>query len=119
MIVVSTIILPLSCSVASLSSYVTIFEMTSSYDRARETLIFRHFHIEGFVNHYILNELADDSQTFRFITEGIENIPPGWLARETYRVLSPNEFVEVFELAAPGKDFEVYSENRFQRVRSE
>jgi len=60
-----------------------------SYDRARETLIFRQFHIEGFVNHYVLNELAEDSQTFRFITEGIENIPPGWIARETFRILSP------------------------------
>jgi hypothetical protein len=90
-----------------------------SYDRARETFIFRQFHIEGFVNQYVLNELAEDSQTIGFITEGIENIPPGWLARETYRILSPNEFVEVFELAGPGKGFEVYSENRFQRVRSE
>jgi hypothetical protein len=55
----------------------------------------------------------------RFITEGIENIPPGWIARETYQILNPDDFVEVFELAGPGKEFEVYSENRFQRVRSE
>jgi hypothetical protein len=30
----------------------------------------------------------------------------------------PSEFVEVFELAAPGKDFEVYAENRFKRKKS-
>src|SRR5215211_2129544 len=70
-----------------------------SYDRARETFIFRQFHVEGFVNQYVLNELAEDSQTIGFITEGIENIPPGWLARETYRILGPDEFVEVFEIA--------------------
>jgi hypothetical protein len=87
-----------------------------SYDRARETVIFRQFHIEGFVNQYVLNELAEDSQTIGFITEGIENIPPGWLARETYRIFGPNEFVEAFEIAGPGKGFEVYSENRLQRV---
>ena len=90
-----------------------------SYDRARETYVLRQFHIEGFVNHYVLNELAEHSQTMRFITEGIENIPPGWIARETYQILNPDEFVEVFELAGPGKEFEVYSENRFQRIRSE
>ena len=90
-----------------------------SYDRARETYVFRQFHIEGFVNHYVLNELAEDSQTIRFITEGIENIPPGWIARETYRMLRSDEFTEVFELAGPEKEFEVYSENRFQRVRVE
>lgn len=90
-----------------------------SYDRARETFIFRQFHVEGFVNQYVLNELAEDSQTIGFITEGIENIPPGWSARETYQILNPNEFVEVFEIAGPGKSFEVYSENRLQRVLSE
>lgn len=79
-----------------------------SYDRARETCVLRQFHIEGFVNHYVLNELAEDSQTMRFITEGIENIPPEWIARETYQILNPDEFVEVFELAGPGKEFEVY-----------
>lgn len=89
-----------------------------SYDKARETYIFRQFHVEGFVNQYILEKLAQDGQSISFITEMIENIPPGWKARETYRILSPDQFVEVFELAAPGKEFELYTENRFQRVRS-
>lgn len=34
-------------------------------------------------------------------------------------ILSQDEFIEVFELAAPGKEFELYTENRFQRVRAE
>jgi hypothetical protein len=29
--------------------------------------------------------------------------------------LNDDEFVEVFELAAPGKEIEVYAENRFKR----
>jgi hypothetical protein len=29
--------------------------------------------------------------------------------------LNDDEFVEAFELAAPGKEFEVYAENRFKR----
>jgi hypothetical protein len=90
-----------------------------SYDRARETYIFRQFHVEGFVNHYVLDKLTEEGQAISFVTEGIENIPPGWKARETYRILGPDEFLEVFELAPPGKEFKMYTENRFQRVRSE
>jgi hypothetical protein len=51
------------------------------------------------------------------LSEGIENIPTGWRARETYRIISNDEFIEVFELAAPGKDFEVYTENHLKRKR--
>jgi hypothetical protein len=50
-----------------------------------------------------------------FTTEGIENIPAGWRARETYKILGADEFVEVFELAKPGKDFELYSEGHYRR----
>ena len=49
-------------------------------------------------------------------TEAIENIPPGWRARETY-VVDADRLEETFELAAPGKDFEIYSKNRLTRVR--
>lgn len=31
--------------------------------------------------------------------------------------MSNDEFVEIFELAAPGKPYEVYSRNQFQRIR--
>ena len=64
-------------------------------------------------------EILEDGKTIRFATEAIENIPPGWKARESYQVLGSDEFIEVFELAGPDKDFEVYSENHFQRVHSE
>ena len=90
-----------------------------SYDRARETYVFRQFHIEGFVNQYVLDQIAEDRQTIRFATEAIENSSPGWKAKESYRIQGPDEFIEVFELAAPDKEFEVYSESRFQRIRSE
>ena len=90
-----------------------------SYNKARENLIFRQFHVEGFVNHYVLGQATEGGESITFITEEIENIPPGWRARETYRILGPDEFIEVFELAGPDKEFEAYGENRFQRARSE
>jgi len=32
-------------------------------------------------------------------------------------VISPDDFVETFALAPPGKAYEVYSRNRFTRVK--
>jgi hypothetical protein len=86
-----------------------------SYDKARSTFVLRQFHVEGFVNQYVLEQISEDGQTLSFVTEGIENIPAGWRAKETYRILDGNSFVETFELAAPGKEFEVYSESRLTR----
>jgi len=40
-------------------------------------------------------------------------------ARETHKIVSPDEFVEVFELAAPQKDFELYSDSRWKRVNKQ
>jgi hypothetical protein len=87
-----------------------------SFDRARKRLVFRQFHVEGFVNQYV--EDADTSPSrVMFTTETIENIPPGWRARETYVVHGPNEFEEVFELAESGKPFDLYSRARLRRMK--
>jgi hypothetical protein len=87
-----------------------------SVDKARKRIVFRQFHIEGFVNEYVQEPQPAD-RTLVFVTEAIENIPSGWRARETYRVIGPDEFEEVFELAPPGKPFELYSRARLKRVR--
>ena len=81
-----------------------------SYDKQRSTYVYRQFHREGFVNQYILEPVSEDSRIYVFSSEAIENIPAGWRAKETYRVISPDEFTETFELAAPGKEFEKYTE---------
>jgi hypothetical protein len=87
-----------------------------SFDRTRKRLVFRQFHVEGFVNTYV--EGADSSaNTIVFTSEALENIPAGWQARETYIVHSADEFEEIFELAEPGKPFEVYSRTRLRRIR--
>lgn len=86
-----------------------------SFDRARKRLVLRQFHVEGFVNHYVQDE--DTSSALVFTSESIENIPAGWRARETYVAHGADEFEEVFELAEPGKPFELYSRARLKRVR--
>jgi hypothetical protein len=87
------------------------------YDRASKKLSFRQFHIEGFVVQYSLESISEDARTFVFTSTAIENISPGWVARETYRFLNSDEFVETFALSGPGKEFETYSETRFRRRR--
>ena len=82
-----------------------------SYDRTRKRVVFRQFHIEGFVNQYV-----EDATPLIFVTETIENIPAGWRARETYILSGPDALEEVFELAEPGKGFEVYSRSRLTRA---
>lgn len=85
------------------------------YDKARKTFLLRQMHVEGFANDYALESITPDLKTLVFVTDAIVNIPKGWLARETYRILGPNEFEETFELAGPEKTFEVYSKARFVR----
>ena len=87
------------------------------YDRAQKKLVFRQFHVEGFVVQYSLESVSEDGHSFVFTSSAIENIPSGWRARETYRFLNNDEFIETFALAGPGKEFDTYSETRFRRKR--
>jgi len=88
-----------------------------SFDKARKTFVLRQFHVEGFVNEFVLSSSSADAKTMVFTTESIENIPAGFRARETYKILGADEFTEVFEIAEPGKDFELYSEAHFRRKK--
>lgn len=88
-----------------------------SYDKSRKTFVMRQFHIEGFVNQYKIESISPDGKSIVFISENIENIPVGFRARESYQVINENEFTETFELAEPGKDFELYSKAKLKRVR--
>jgi hypothetical protein len=86
-----------------------------SFDKARRRAVLRQFHSEGFVNQYTA-DLSSDGVKLVFTSESIENIPSGWRARETYAVFSAEECDEIFELAEPGKEFELYSRVRLKRV---
>lgn len=87
------------------------------FDKAQKKFSFRQFHVEGFVVQYTLESMSEDGRTIVFKSTAIENISPGWVARETYRFLNSDEFIETFALAGPGKDFETYSETHFRRKR--
>ena len=86
-----------------------------SYDKQRKKIILRQFTSEGFVNQYV--QESADANKIVFVTESIENITPGWRGRESYTIVSKDEMTERFELAAPGKDFELYLEIRLTRKK--
>jgi hypothetical protein len=90
-----------------------------SYDRRAKKVVLRQFHVEGFVNAFMLESFDPKEQTLVFVTTSIENLALGWRARETYRFLNQNEFVETFALAEPAKDFDTYSETHFHRKQSD
>ena len=88
-----------------------------SWDRARRRFVLRQFHVEGFVNQYVADSVTATPDSVVFTSEAIENIPAGFPARETYRIVGPDEFVERFEIAEPGKPFATYSETRLKRKK--
>jgi hypothetical protein len=85
-----------------------------SYDRSNKAFKMRQFHVEGFVSEYVATPTSSSEIVFN--SESLENIPAGWRARETWRITGVDSFVEIFELAEPGKDFTMYSETRLKRV---
>jgi hypothetical protein len=88
-----------------------------SFDKARKTFMLRQFHEEGFVNLYALNSDRSMPAYLIFDSVSLENFSNDWKARESYEVISPDEFIETFELAEPGKEFVVYSTNHFKRKK--
>jgi hypothetical protein len=88
-----------------------------SYDRSRKRFVFRQFHIEGFINQYVLGSISDDGKTLIFDAEEFENVPPGWKARITYKILDEDTLEESFDLATPGKDLQCYILNTLTRKK--
>lgn len=88
-----------------------------SFDRARKVIVLRQFHIEGFVNTYRLAQASSNPKSLIFESEAFENLAASWKARESYTFDGADEFTEVFELAPPNKDFEVYTRTQFKRVQ--
>ena len=88
-----------------------------SFDKRRGMHVLREFHVEGFVNQYLIDTTEVGKARIVMTSEAIENIAPGWRARTTYEILSDDEFREEFDLAGPGKAWERYSATNFKRSR--
>jgi len=88
-----------------------------SYDQSRSKFIIRQFNIEGFVNQYVLDSLSTDCKTLVFVTESIENVPPGFRARLSHVIETDERFSEIFELAPSGKEFNICIKNSWKRIK--
>jgi len=88
-----------------------------SYDGARQKFVFRQFHIEGYVNQYVLDSLSPDGKMLVFVSESLENAPPAMKAKVTWQITGDDECRILFDLAMPGKEFMCFSENQLQRKK--
>lgn len=82
-----------------------------SFDSERNKIILREFFVEGYVNRYVCD--SGDSRLV-CVTEHVES-GPGIRARLTLEIDSPFTFEEVFEIAFPESELEVYFTNRWTR----
>ncbi len=85
-----------------------------SYDRSRKIIVFRQFHVEGFITQYVLEDTSEERKLV-FATEQIENAPPGLKARLTLRRLDSDGLEVNFELSFQGREFDCYSLNTLKR----
>jgi len=90
-----------------------------SYDQFRKKFILRGFYVEGFVNQYVLDSISSDEKTFIFVTELIENAPPGTKAKLIFKIHTDEEMEQSFHVAFPGKEFSCYSVNKLRRTNPE
>jgi hypothetical protein len=75
-----------------------------SFDSDRDTIVFRQFLSEGFVNTYVMDASEADSGVLVFTSESTEGAG-GMAARLTFSFENDDRYHMVLELAPPGKDF--------------
>lgn len=90
-----------------------------SYDQFRKKFILRGFYVEGFVNQYVLDSISSSEKTFTFLTESIENAPPGTKAKLIFKIISDEEMEQSFYVAFLGKEFSCFSVNKLKRSNPE
>ncbi|MEE9167602.1 MAG: hypothetical protein V3U24_09130 [Candidatus Neomarinimicrobiota bacterium] len=88
-----------------------------SYDKIRRKYVLRQFHAEDITNTYALDSLKASNAVYEFESEAIENFGVGWRAKEVYQIIGNDQFVEIFYLAAPGKEYSEYVRNTFTRIK--
>ena len=88
-----------------------------SYDQSRKTLVFRQFHSEGFVIHYILEKKDKSAKEITFVSEHIENAPQGTQAKEIFKFVGEDEIEQSFHVAWPNREFACFALNKLRRTK--
>lgn len=77
--------------------------------------VFRQFHVEGFVNQYVLNQTESTPHKLVFESELIENFVPGGKARWTILIHNEKSIETLFDLQMPGKEMMNYGKNIYNQ----
>ncbi len=85
-----------------------------SFDRQRRTIVYREFMSEGVV---VRSPCRVDGMKVVCTTEFVES-GPGIRARLTLEIQDRYRFTEIYELAFPGEELELYFTNRWTRTPS-
>lgn len=87
-----------------------------SFDKIRNSFVFRQFNNEGYVNQYVLVDSLSTEDKLVFETETIENFMPGGKARWTVVKISDKEIETIFDVSFPGKEYSCFGTNRMKKV---
>ena len=87
-----------------------------SVDPASQRLLLHTFDEKASVTTYIEDPTASSGHTLVLLSEDRRT---GTRARFTYTFMPPDEYRERFELARRGEKFQIYIDNRFERVEAE
>lgn len=86
-----------------------------SFDRSRKVFVLRGFYVEGFVNQYVFNPSSEDRDSMEFVTENVENAPPGTKAKLVFRKTTNEEIEQSFYVAFQGREYSCFSTNTLKR----
>jgi len=82
-----------------------------SFDKDRNTIVFRQFHSEGYVNQYILNDSLSNDSIVIFDTEIIENLAEGGKARWTIKKISTTQIETIFDVSFSNDEYSCFGRN--------
>jgi hypothetical protein len=86
-----------------------------SFDKSRNTIIFRQFNSEGYINQYFLNDTLSNDAILVFETEIIENFMAGGKARWTIKKVSENKIETTFDVSFPNKEYTCFGSNVLEK----
>lgn len=88
------------------------------YDKVQHVLVFRQLHHERFNGTFVLSKALSRPAKLVFESVRLDSASAAWKARDTFEVISPDEYVETFEVAEGDKPFAIQSRILFKRRAS-
>lgn len=86
-----------------------------SFDKNRNSIIFRQFNVEGYINQYLLVDSLSNESLLVFETEMIENFEPERKARWTIKKLSESQIETTFDVLFPDNENTCIGTNILQK----